>query len=403
MRTILITICFSVTSAFSYGQKKEINFQSGTFSDLKAKAKKENKLIFVDAYTTWCGPCKWMDKNIYTNDTVADYFNSTFVNAKLDMEKGEGIEFAKQYKVGCYPNLLFIDGDGKVVHRAAGSMPAKEFISLAKESQDPQKNFSHFSDGYETHKNDPRFLQDYLKAISVRCLEANDIVNQYFSTQKDDELSQRTNWEIISTYTQDYNSREFQYLIKNIDLYYKKYTRDSVDENVKNILKGQGFDILFDKKSSEEQFANYQEGVKKLDYSGTGEVLFDLDMAYFERKENWKAYVRTAIEKGDLYLKTANQKNNIAWAIYSHSYDPAALNKAESWMQKVVEDPKEGQQWYLYDTYAALLFKLNKVKESKAAATKAVELAKAEGVSADQYKPTTDLLDKIEALNKGKK
>jgi uncharacterized protein YyaL (SSP411 family) len=62
---------------------------------LSFKAKKENKLIFVDAYASWCGPCKLMVKNIFPLKTVGDYYNSHFINAKIDMEKGEGIELAK--------------------------------------------------------------------------------------------------------------------------------------------------------------------------------------------------------------------------------------------------------------------------------------------------------------------
>ena len=57
-------------------------------------------------------PCKQMAKSVFTNDAVADYYNTNLVNAKIDMEKGEGLEIAKLYEVKCYPNLLFIDGNG---------------------------------------------------------------------------------------------------------------------------------------------------------------------------------------------------------------------------------------------------------------------------------------------------
>lgn len=82
-----------------------------------------------------------MAKNVFTNDAVADFYNFSFINAKIDMEQGEGIEIAKQYEVKCYPNLLFIDGDGNLVHRIAGSMSAKEFINLGKETQYPEMFF----------------------------------------------------------------------------------------------------------------------------------------------------------------------------------------------------------------------------------------------------------------------
>src|SRR5690606_25367863 len=123
MRYLLFSICLLSSINITWSQNRSIEFETGTFSEILGKAKAENKLVFIDAYTTWCGPCKWMSKNIFTNDTVADYFNSNFINAKIDMEKGEGIYIAKKYDVRCYPNLLFVDGDGNIVHRTAGADP----------------------------------------------------------------------------------------------------------------------------------------------------------------------------------------------------------------------------------------------------------------------------------------
>ena len=125
----------------------------------KAKAKKEHKLIFVDAYTTWCGPCKWMAKTVFTNDTVADFFNTNFISTKIDMEKGEGIEFRKKYNVFCFPNLLFIDSNGEVVHRRGGGMPSANFIAFAKEAQGSSNTYQAFAKEYETKKSDALFIR----------------------------------------------------------------------------------------------------------------------------------------------------------------------------------------------------------------------------------------------------
>src|SRR6266498_2485321 len=102
MKNLLSLIAFFVTCNSASAQ---ITFEQGTWNDIKAKAKAENKIIFVDANTSWCGPCKWMAKNTFTNDTVAQFYNSTFINAMIDMEKGEGIEIAKLYEVNVYPSL----------------------------------------------------------------------------------------------------------------------------------------------------------------------------------------------------------------------------------------------------------------------------------------------------------
>ena len=128
-----------LTSTFVSAQTQTIQFESGTWEEIKAKAVKENKLIFLDAYATWCGICKKMDRNVFTNDSVAAHFNTHFINAKIDMESGEGLALAKQYHVTAYPNLLFIDGQGKLMHRTIGGLKAPEFIELARDLQNPEK------------------------------------------------------------------------------------------------------------------------------------------------------------------------------------------------------------------------------------------------------------------------
>ena len=69
------------------------------FGEAVEKARAENKLVFVDAYTTWCGPCKQMDKNTFSDENVAAFFNEKFVNLKLDMERGDGLTIQQRYKI----------------------------------------------------------------------------------------------------------------------------------------------------------------------------------------------------------------------------------------------------------------------------------------------------------------
>lgn len=141
MKLKLITGTIVLSSVTLFAQHRSITFEHTSFKEIKAKALKENKLIFIDAYTSWCGPCKRMAREVFTNDTVADYYNKNFVNAKIDMEKGEGVDIAKQYDVRCYPNLLFVDGNGNIVHRVAGGMSPKEFIALGEETKTPENVF----------------------------------------------------------------------------------------------------------------------------------------------------------------------------------------------------------------------------------------------------------------------
>ena len=109
---------------------RHINFEQSDWQTVLAKAKKEHKLIFLDAYTSWCRPCIQMAKDIFTLDKVADFYNTNFINVSMDMEKGDGPPIVKKYKISAYPDFLFIDGDGNLVHRGGGYQEAKEFIEL---------------------------------------------------------------------------------------------------------------------------------------------------------------------------------------------------------------------------------------------------------------------------------
>ena len=130
MKKLLLLIPALLFSAFGFCQG--IEFEHGTISEVLEKAQQTNKPIFVDVYTTWCGPCKMMDKDIFPLDEVGKVYNTGFICYHLDAEKGEGISFAKKYEVRAYPTYLFIKADGTLFYRALGSMEANFFIEVSK-------------------------------------------------------------------------------------------------------------------------------------------------------------------------------------------------------------------------------------------------------------------------------
>lgn len=110
-----------------------VQFFSGTWDEALAKAKSEKKLIFLDAYAAWCGPCRYMTANVFTAKSVGDMYNPNFINVKIDMEKGEGISLSKKYSVAGYPTLFFIDETGKVVNSHLGGMQIADLIDLGRQ------------------------------------------------------------------------------------------------------------------------------------------------------------------------------------------------------------------------------------------------------------------------------
>lgn len=118
---------------------KGIQFVQGNWASILKKAKAENKVIFFDAYTTWCGPCKLMQKNVFTQASVADVFNKNFINVKFDMEDGEGPMLAEKYPLQGYPTLFFINPDGTVAKEVLGYQKPEDLIKIANKILKPAK------------------------------------------------------------------------------------------------------------------------------------------------------------------------------------------------------------------------------------------------------------------------
>ncbi len=108
-----------------------IQFYNGTWKQALEKAKLENKLIFLDIYATWCGPCKKLKKRTFSNAKVGKYFNERFINVSLDGEDGEGVVVSDSYHVSSYPSLFFINSEGKIVSKAEGYLNSKKIIDFA--------------------------------------------------------------------------------------------------------------------------------------------------------------------------------------------------------------------------------------------------------------------------------
>ena len=113
---------------------KGINFFEGSWQEALVLAKKEKKLIFLDAYASWCGPCKLMKWKVFSTTKAGEFFNANFINVEIDMEKGEGPALAEKYRVTAYPSLFFIDQTGKVKEYAVGYHTANQLIELGQQA-----------------------------------------------------------------------------------------------------------------------------------------------------------------------------------------------------------------------------------------------------------------------------
>ena len=365
-----------------------------SWADVLKKAKSENKIVFVDAYTTWCGPCKAMAKNIFPQKDVGDVFNARFVNAKIDMEKGEGIDIAKKYEVIAYPTYIFVNGDGELVHRSLGSMPAEKFIKVAETAADPNRQFYSLKKKYEGGEKSPEFLKNFAQA----CQDAQEtalapkVANAYLETQKD--WLTKDNMSFIMKFGTDYQSPIFAFMVKNQAAFEKELGEKDVKTQIDQVAFMGVANGTYNRMKGEFDFARAKElGAKYLSPGMADKVLSNMTLMQYQMKNDMPNYLTQAIAHFDKYPSVnAQELNQAAWTFYENSDDKAQLQKAVAWSLKSIEI---ADQFAFNDTAAALYYKLGDKQNAKQYAEKAIKQAKETGEDGGE---TEALLKKIEAM-----
>jgi thioredoxin-related protein len=124
MIRFLLPLAFLLFTTFSFGQ---INFQPLNIDEAIAKAKTENKKVFIDIFTTWCGPCKILDRNVFQNAGVGERVNSDFIAIKVDAERYPDRKRLVEFNIRAYPTMLVLDDEGQLLKKFIGNMTVNEF------------------------------------------------------------------------------------------------------------------------------------------------------------------------------------------------------------------------------------------------------------------------------------
>lgn len=384
---LLIFISFQ-----SDAQEKGMKFFEGSWEEILYQSNVENKYIFVDAYTTWCGPCKMMKNKIFPLEEVGKFYNENFISAAWDMEKGDGVEFAKIYDVHSYPTYLFFDPSGNLVHRSGGYKPADNFIVDGVNALDPNNQFYSLKKKFDAGEKNPEFLYKFTSAANVANVNEDEATKAYLITQNEEDLLSDKNWKFMKAYLNDINSREFAFLIKNQDKFKEKYGA----EEVSNKISGISFRSVMSaaKKKDEEAFNKIKKIISENTVPKEAEKLnFNVDLTFYSITGNWTKYAEIAIQQADKYaIDNANQLNSICWNFYENIDDKSMLEKATQWIKKSIQIENK---YYNNDTYVALLYKLGKKEEALNIGEKTRALAKEEN---EDFSSTEKIIEKIKQL-----
>lgn len=352
-----------------------IEFFHGTWEQALAEAKKQEKPIFVDAYTTWCGPCKMMSASVFTHADVGTFYNDNYICMKIDMEKPEGEKFQKTYPVSAYPTLMYIGNDGKLLKKVVGAKQVEDFIKEGKNALGKVENSEAYAEMYEKGDHSPELVYKYVRAMARNGKPNPRVVNDYLRTQKD--LNTELSRKIIFEGTAEADSRAFELLVEK---------RSSISPLVggEEVVKAKIYAAC---KATAQKGITMQneellkEAKKKMqsnlpDRAAAFSARMDMEMA--TKQENDKDYLKSA----KAFAKAAESEpvtelRTVAFDLKKRSAEqPEALDIAIDLMKTASE--KSEQSIYTL-SYADLLFNKGKIAEAKVAAQKAVKQAEKEG------------------------
>ncbi len=332
---ILITILISSSYSFSQG----IIFFEGSFDKAKELAKTQNKIIFIDCYTSWCGPCKWMAKNVFTDSVVGTFYNANFINYKLDMEKGEGKIAKKDYKINGYPTLLYVNGNGEIEHRSLGGCDTAEFIKTGKKALDFENNYGSLLRKYNSGNREPEFLAKY--ALECANLNISYDINEYFITQADTELFKEINLILIEWYIVNNNMREFKFLANNQEKFSQLYGKQRIENRIVTIITKSLWGLALQKDPLPLPKA-INKIIEPFHFKDSVKIFYKVEMQYYitSRELNWQQYAITAdkyINKIGIEQIDNTELSQITNNISKNVTDSNYLKKTIEWCDYLIK------------------------------------------------------------------
>jgi thioredoxin-related protein len=368
-----------------------------SWTELLQKAKAENKYIFVDCYATWCGPCKWMDKHVYTNDSVGAYMDAKFISVRIQMDSTEkdneyvrhwytnAHEIKQKYQIAAYPCYLFFSPEGNAVDKCVGALGINDFLSLASSAMDSKKQYYTLLTCYRNGEKDYSHMSILLKAArrAGELKASNEVALDYLHNYLD-KLPENSKWTeekigLIDLYLDCIGCDD-----KIFALYYRNRklidsvmnNPDYADTRINFIIYREKIKPILDKmkKSGEKPgWTRIENEIAKaygLHYAKIN-ILEGL-VKYNNFIKDWHQYVKYFIqlkeEQGIENLQPTTELNRVtlnnqAYEVFQYGNN-RQLRKALSWVDRALS--AQNSYFDAIDTKANILYKLGRKEEGLA-------------------------------------
>lgn len=292
----LLAVCLGMQA--QTGEKGMAFEPEGTlFKDAVAKAKQMNKLVFLDCYTSWCGPCKMMSNTVFPQEKVGAYMNPRFVNIKIDMEKGEGVELAKRLQISAYPTFIIFNGDGNEIGRFLGGCDADAFIKKVEQASTDNSSAEmdkRFADG----ERDPEFLTEYLQMLSKsrKRDQCNEVAEILLDGKAETFAADKQLAEIFMRHITDPFCPAFIYTAKHPEALIAQAGEQNVQIKLRSVWSNYARRLVTEDaegnvKLNQAAIDKWLALMDECNVPDKGELRLDVLLDYTEKKADWTAYV----------------------------------------------------------------------------------------------------------------
>jgi thiol-disulfide isomerase/thioredoxin len=346
-----------------------IEFFHGTYTEALAKAKAENKIIFMDAFTEWCGPCKRMAATTFKEAQVGKFFNANFVNVKMDMEKGEGPDLGRKFDVAAYPTLLFLNEKGEPVHKAVGALEAAGLIGAARQALSKIDKTKEFEKDYVAGKREPELILNYVRALNRAGKPSLKVVNDYLLKA---DVANPSTLKIIYEGTTQADSKVFDLLIKNKTAITALYSESQFNTRVEDAIKKTSDNAIEFKTADLHKEA--KDKMKTYFPDKAAAFALESDMKFFKASGDVKNYCKAC----ESFVKKEGKSN--ASVLYSTAKnmvdafpaDKDILSNAAKYLKTAAENGGLCEYYFLY---AKTLHLAGKKADALTNAEKALKIA----------------------------
>ncbi|WP_170254679.1 thioredoxin family protein [Phaeodactylibacter luteus] len=351
-----------------------IEFFHGTWEEALEKAAAEEKVIFVDAFAEWCGPCKRMAREVFPREDVGGFFNRHFVNMKIDMEKGMGLDFAKKYPVSAYPTLFFIDAKGEIVQQVKGAQQPQGLLDIGQRILEKTDRSEEYTAQYEAGERSPEFMLKYIKALNRAGKSSLRPANLYFDEKPD--MGNAINQRILLASVTEADSRLFGTLIRYRPELEKLVGAAEVARQIRSACEATAAKAAEFK--SESLLEEAQEKMKAHAAAGAEAFEYESSMQFLAAVGDTKAYAKTCKKYARKILDgQAEPLSQLATdMIKRFNADSDVLDEATAIAGEAAALAPGNYQYQLLHSKTLLLN--GKKEEALAAAQKALELARSE-------------------------